>query len=109
LRQPSEEKAKELLNLLVGADPTSGVTATGAKTSKSTKSAKSAAPSTTAPNARISKVTSLESSVNSKGQFGRSTAILGTRALIGAPNGDVQDNPLGVAYYFSNVSSKDTK
>ena len=70
-------------------------------------------PPTPAPtesqNARISEVTDLEAPVSTDGQAGRSAAILGTRALIGAPNGNVQGNPLGIAYYFSNVSSKDAK
>ncbi|KAL7451496.1 hypothetical protein ACHAWC_003319, partial [Mediolabrus comicus] len=56
-------------------------------------------------NAKISAVTILEAPVSTDGQAGRSAAILGTRALIGAPNGDVQGNPLGVAYYISNIDT----
>lgn len=70
-------------------------------------------PPTPAPtesqNARIPTVTTLEAPSNTDGQAGRSAAILGTRTLIGAPNGNVQGNPLGIAYYISNVSSKDAK
>ena len=70
-------------------------------------------PPTQAPtqsqNARIPTVTNIEAPASTDGQAGRSAAILGTRALIGAPNGNVQDNPLGIAYYISNVSSKDAK
>jgi hypothetical protein len=61
-------------------------------------------PTTQSQNAKISAVTDLEAPVSTDGQAGRSAAILGTRALIGAPNGNVQGNPLGVAYYISNVS-----
>jgi len=70
-------------------------------------------PPTPAPtesqNARIPTVTNLEAPTSTDGQAGRSAAISGTRALIGAPNGNVQGNPLGIAYYIGNVSPKDAK